>query len=421
MFRNYYYSLLSNYISFFTKGFGDIASTSGLNQILLSKLDNKVTDYDNSALNCDFSYILAEGDIHRENCILTFLKNIHITCKADTRIIITYYSSLWKWPLAIATILGLRRKPTNENWVTHSDIDNFLLLADYEKIHLNHRILLPLYIPLLSNLVNKFLAPLPLFRNFCLVNILIARPINKKQELLSVSIVVAARNEEGNLVELVNRLPKLSNDDELIIIEGNSTDNTWELVQSLSSRFPDKNIKVAQQEGKGKGDAVRKGFSIATKDIFMILDADMTVPPEDLQMFYDAISSQKGEYINGSRLVYPMEKRAMRFINMCGNKFFAIAFSFVLGQTLRDTLCGTKVLSRKNYQVLANNRNFFGDFDPFGDFDLIFGASRMSLKFVEIPIRYKERLYGETNISRWQHGFLLLRMLKFATKKIKFI
>jgi glycosyltransferase involved in cell wall biosynthesis len=210
--------------------------------------------------------------------------------------------------------------------------------------------------------------------------------------------------------------------DELIIIEGNSTDNTWTKIQEVAKKHKGTfTIKIGQQDGKGKGDAVRKGFSMASKEILMILDADLTVPPEDLPKFYKAIVEGKGEYINGSRLVYPMEKKAMRFFNMIGNKFFAMAFSFVLGQRFKDTLCGTKVLTRENYIQLAKNRTYFGDFDPFGDFDLIFGSARMGLKIVEVPIAYRERTYGDTNISRWHHGVILLRMLIFAARKIKFI
>ena len=190
----------------------------------------------------------------------------------------------------------------------------------------------------------------------------------------------------------------------------------------MTEKYKDsRTILCGQQEGKGKGDAVRKGFGMATKDILMILDADMTVPPEDLPRFYDAIRTNKGEYINGSRLVYPMEKEAMRFCNIIGNKFFAAAFSFVLGQQFRDTLCGTKVLTKTNYEKLAYHRAYFGDFDPFGDFDLIFGAARMGLKIVEVPITYRERKYGDTNISRWSHGVILLKMLIFAARRIKFI
>jgi glycosyltransferase involved in cell wall biosynthesis len=235
-------------------------------------------------------------------------------------------------------------------------------------------------------------------------------------------VIIPARNEAGNIEAAIRRVPKMGPDDELIFVEGNSTDDTWQRIVEMKTHYnATHNIRIARQTGKGKGDAVRKGFAMASREILMILDADLTTPPEELSRFYAALVSDKGEFINGSRLVYPMERQAMRFLNMVANKFFALMFSFVLGQRFKDTLCGTKVLTRENYLKLAAHRKFFGEFDPFGDFDLIFGAARMALRIVEVPVHYRERVYGETNIQRWKHGIILLRMLRFAAARIKFV
>ena len=174
-----------------------------------------------------------------------------------------------------------------------------------------------------------------------------------------------------------------------------------------------------RQPGTGKADAVFAAFDAAQGDVLMILDADLTVPPEQLPKFWHAIQSDKGEFINGSRLVYLMDTDAMRFLNLVANKSFSIAFTWLLSQRFTDTLCGTKVLRRSDYVRLKEGRSYFGDFDPFGDFDLIFGASKLSLKVVEIPIHYASRTYGETQISRFKHGLLLLRMVLFAFLRIK--
>jgi glycosyltransferase involved in cell wall biosynthesis len=234
-------------------------------------------------------------------------------------------------------------------------------------------------------------------------------------------VVVAARNEAGHIAELMARIPEMGGGTEIIFVEGNSSDDTYEVIERAIASHPERNCKLLKQPGQGKGDAVRAGFEVANGDILMILDADITVPPEDLPRFFELMAAGLAEFVNGVRLVYPMEEEAMRVANLIGNKFFSWAFSWHLGQPIRDTLCGTKVLWRTYYQRIADNRSYFGDFDPFGDFDLLFGAARLNLKIMEVPIRYRARRYGETNISRWKHGWLLLKMVVFAARRIKFI
>jgi hypothetical protein len=371
-------------------------------------------------------YVLLNGNIHFEGDVQKFLEALRLVLRPSTRVIIMFYSTLWKPWLRLATALGVRGKAPEENWIAREDVENLLLLANYELVRQESKFLVPIYIPLISYLANRFLAPLPGFGFFNLLNIAVARPLGlstpDRSKLPSVSVIVPARNEAGNIEAAILRTPAMGPDDELIFIEGNSTDNTWETICELKTKYQGtRNIRIDRQEGKGKGDAVRKGFSLATKEILMILDADLTVPPEELPRFYQALVAQKGEFINGSRLVYPLEKQAMQFLNLLANKAFAVMFSFVLGQRFKDTLCGTKVLTRENYLKLAAQRKYFGEFDPFGDFDLIFGATRMALRIVEVPIHYRERTYGSTNIQRWKHGLILLRMLRFAAARIKFL
>ncbi len=371
-------------------------------------------------------FLILNGNLHYARDIETYLRDLHKACSSDTmRLIITYYSNLWRPIIKLADVLKIRKRTPEYNWISHEDMDNLLYLSGFELIKRESKVLVPLYIPILSNLVNRYLAPLPLFNFFTILNILIARPVGKQKDILiapSVSIIVPARNESGNIENVIKRMPKMGPDDEIIFIEGHSNDDTWQTIQEVQKKYANGHkIISVKQDGAGKGDAVRKGFSLATKDIFMILDADLTVPPEDLPKFYRALTGNKGEFINGSRLVYTMEEQEMQFMNMVGNKFFAIAFSFILGQKFKDTLCGTKALFRDNYKKIEACRCYFGEFDPFGDFDLIFGATRIGLKIVEIPVRYKERKYGSTNIKRWRHGMILLRMLMFAAKKIKFL
>jgi glycosyltransferase involved in cell wall biosynthesis len=234
-------------------------------------------------------------------------------------------------------------------------------------------------------------------------------------------VVIPARNEAGNIEPAVLRTPEMGSGTEIIFIEGHSKDNTWQEIERVKAKYPKRNIKTLQQQSKGKGGAVREAFAVATGDLLFILDADLTMPPEDLPKFYGAACTGVADFVNGVRLVYPMENEAMRFLNMVANRFFSMAFTWLLGQPIKDTLCGTKVLFRSQYELIAKNRSYFGDFDPFGDFDLLFGAAKLNLKMIDLPIRYRARTYGETNISRWKHGWLLLRMVWFAARRLKFL
>jgi glycosyltransferase involved in cell wall biosynthesis len=307
--------------------------------------------------------------------------------------------------------------------LTVDDVANLLALADFEVTRHWDEVLLPLDVPPLDRLANQYLARIWPFNQATLTHFVVARPqprSDRREEPL-VSVVVPARNEAGNIDAIFERTPEMGAGTELIFVEGHSSDDTYASIERAIEQHPERDAKVFKQGGKGKGDAVREGFAHAHGDVLMILDADLTVAPEDLPRFLHALCSGKGELINGVRLVYPMEKQAMRFFNLLGNKFFSLAFTWLLGQSIKDTLCGTKVLWASDYRRISAQRAYFGDFDPFGDFDLLFGAAKLNLKIVDLPIRYRERTYGTTNIQRWRHGLLLLRMVAFAARRIKFV
>jgi len=352
-----------------------------------------------------------------------FLSQMRQYCNDSTRIVINAYSRLWQPCLNLVRKVGLAAPMLPQSWLTVDDLKNLLSLEEFDVVQSSSEIILPVKIPLVSYLANRYFAKIFPFNFLCLTNVLVVRKkpaLDTLPEDPRVSVIVAARNEEGNIASIFSRTPDMGRGTELIFVEGGSTDDTFETIKKEIENNPRKRAFAYQQSGNGKGDAVRLGFSKASGDILMILDADMTVPPENLPLFFNALVTGKGEFINGVRLVYPMESEAMRFFNLLGNKFFSLAFSWLLGQPIKDTLCGTKVLTNENYKKIAVNRSYFGEFDPFGDFDLIFGAAKQNLKIVDLPIRYRDRHYGETNISRWRHGVLLLRMVMFAASKIKF-
>jgi hypothetical protein len=420
--------------------------------------------------------------------------------RPSTRLILNFYSKLWELPLDAARALGLAQPLLEQNWLTVSDVDNLLRLADFEVTRAWDEILLPVAAGGLERLVNRYLARLWPLDIAALTHFVVARPVPgvggmaafpstlprfagigdtglnphagpsataqaglsahpqagpsddpqagpsdnpqagpsdnsqagpgvkeraPRHTLASreplVSVIVPARNESGNIDAIFERTPEMGRGTELVLVEGHSTDDTYAAIERAIAQHPERRAQLLRQTGKGKGDAVRAGFDRAQGEVLMILDADLTVAPEDLPRFLQALRSGKGEFINGVRLVYPMQKQAMRFFNLLGNKFFSLAFSWLLGQSIKDTLCGTKVLWAADYRRIADQRAYFGDFDPFGDFDLLFGAARLNLKIVDLPIRYRERTYGTTNIQRWRHGWLLLQMVIFAARRIKFV
>ena len=375
-----------------------------------------------SSLNGPFDFIILSDTIGYLDDCEEALAGLHSLCTQDTRIIISYYSWRWQPVLALGEKIGLKMPTVEMNWLSTEDTMGFLQLADFDTVKREWRQLVPRNLFGLGSLINRFIGTLPLIRRLSLRNYIVARSIRKiglKQP--SATVLIPCRNEKGNIENAVKRLPNFCEDLEILYVEGNSQDGTLNEIHRVISAYPDKDIKVLVQDGKGKGDAVRKGFNNARGDILMILDADLTVPPEDLPKFYRAIATGKGEYINGTRLVYPMDDQAMRFLNFWANRTFSVLFTWLLNQRFTDTLCGTKVLTKDNYKKIVANRSYFGDFDPFGDFDLIFGATKLNLKVVEVPIRYAAREYGETQISRFRHGWLLLKMVLFAYKKLKII
>jgi 2-polyprenyl-3-methyl-5-hydroxy-6-metoxy-1,4-benzoquinol methylase len=351
------------------------------------------------------------------------LKRIRPLCTPTTRVLLNSYSRLWELPLAAAARLGLARPTLRQNWLTVEDMENLLRLTGFEPLRRSQEILWPFWTPVLAWFSNAVLVKLWPLRHLALANVFVARlePAPRYNPPPLVSVIVPARNEAGNIADIFTRTPEMGAGTEIIFVEGHSHDDTYAVVERAIAEHPERRCKLLRQVGIGKGDAVRAGFEAASGDVLMILDADLTVPPEVLPRFYEALVSGRGEFINGVRLVYPMDERAMRFLNLLANRFFSITFSWLLGQPIKDTLCGTKVLSRRDYRRIAANRAYLGDFDPFGDFDLIFGAARQNLKLADLPIRYRERTYGTTNIQRFRHGLLLLRMVIFAALRIKFV
>jgi hypothetical protein len=357
--------------------------------------------------------LLLNGNLNHDLDIQQTLTTLKKYLKRSDRIILVAYNAYLRWLYILANLVGLRRGEPPRTFVTQTDLDNICRLSGFEIV----RTRLVGYCPFrfwgLGNLINRFSPLVPLAKYLSLTQVIVMRPVLSCAQKPSLTIVVPARNERANIEPALQRIPQLPGvNTEVLLVEGHSTDETWEEIQRLlplySNRFA---IKALKQPGKGKADAVKYAFGQAGNEILVILDADMAVPPEQLEKFYTAYCQGLADFINGSRLVYPRQESAMRFLNLLGNAFFAKALSLTLGTRLGDTLCGTKLLSKQDYLRISRWNKDFGDFDPFGDFELLFPAAQLGLGIIDIPVHYCNRAYGQTNISRFRHGWLLLKMV----------
>ncbi len=370
-----------------------------------------------------FDYVIASNVVGFLLDVQEFFLSLRHVTHPSSRVIVAYYNFAWEPLLWLAARLGLKDREPLQSWLSNDGLENLVELTEFEVVKSGYRTPLPVGPASITRPVNTAMSAVPLVNRLGLISFVTARPRNVDVQTRvsdpTCTVVIPARNERGNVRNAVRRLPPLGSHTEIVFVEGHSHDGTFEEIERVIGEFPDLDIKVARQDGSGKGDAVRKGFDLATGDVLMILDADLTVPPEDLTKFWTALVEERGEFINGSRLVYPMEDDAMRLANLAGNKLFSLIFSWILGERVTDTLCGTKVLWARDYRRIAENRSTFGDFDPFGDFDLLFGAAKLGLKIREVPVRYRERTYGTTNIDRWRHGLLLAKMAWIGARKLR--
>lgn len=445
----YYYKDLENFYRFWVEpnskvleigtGLGDLLNTVkpsyglgiDINPLAVEKAQEKykdlnfeVVDAEDLSTNKIFDYILLANTISYVGDIQKMLINLRKSCHSSTRIIITFHNPGWELILGLATFLKQRMPIPSLNWLNLEDVKNLLNLTDFEVVNHGKRCIFPKDIFLISWFLNKFIAPLPFVNQFCLTEYVIARPRidDNESQQLTCSVIIPARNESGNIESCITRMPQLGKHTEIIFIEGHSKDNTWEEIKRVQSQYQDQwDIKICQQTGKGKGNAVREAFAMSRGDILIILDSDLTVCPEALIYFFDAIASGRCEFANGCRLIYPTSENTMPWLNRMANRFFAWLLSYLLNTKIKDSLCGTKVLKRVSYERIAKNRYYFGDFDPFGDFDLLFGAAKLGLQIEDIPVRYMPRTYGQSNIQHIKEGLVLLKMCLYAAKKIKLI
>jgi len=378
------------------------------------------SDPEDLDLNETFDYILF-SHIFDTVDILRAFERIRHHCTPETRIVVINFNHLWEPILEFASKTGLRAKFVEPNWVSENDIRGFLKLAGFRPVRKHRLLLFPKWIPLFSAAMNGVLARLPGLRRLCMMQVMVARPISEgpREEDVSVSVVVPCRNEAGNIQHAVERIPAMGKHTEILFCDDQSTDGTAREIERMQASRPDKRIRLIQGPGRGKAENVWTGFRAARGDVLMILDADLTVMPEELPMFFRALVSSRGDFINGTRLVYPVQERAMKFANMIGNKLFGLLFSFLLDQRIKDTLCGTKVLWRKDWLRMETNLGTWGITDLWGDYELLFGASKLNLEIVEVPVHYQERTHGVTKMTRvLSNGLRMLGICWHAWRRL---
>lgn len=379
-----------------------------------SELEFVVAAGEELDLETTFDYIVLSDLVPYVHDLVALFERLAAHAHSRTRVVVSSYSQAWRPVIAVSELLRMKARKPIRNWVAPEDVTNVLRLAGFQVVSTSRRVLLPKRVPLLTSLLNGVVGSIWPFNHLALTWWVVARPEPEPLDELSVSVVCPCRNEAGNVAAIVERLPQMGTQTELVFVEGGSSDDTRAEIERQIERHSDQPMRLVEQPGNGKGDAVRAGFVASRNDVLMILDGDLSVAPEDLSKFYAALVGGRAELVNGSRLVYDLEPGAMRFLNVLGNKLFSVLISRILGQPVKDTLCGTKVLLRSDYERIAAGREYFGDFDPFGDFDLLLGGGRLGLDIVDLPVRYWPRTYGQTNISRFRHGLLLLRMTLFA-------
>jgi glycosyltransferase involved in cell wall biosynthesis/SAM-dependent methyltransferase len=401
-------------------------------------------DAERLPLEEQFEAVVASDLVGSLSDVWDAFSRLHRVCAEGATVVVTSYNFLWQPALALAERLGLKMPQPPQNWLGFADLENIFRLTDFEIVESGTRLLVPARLPLARRL-NRRLTGTKLLKHFGLLNYFVLRPARAAATAgvaadgSTCTVVVPCRNEVGNIAACVERTPLMGPQTEIVFVDGDSTDGTVAEIERqielhrgrreirLIHQVPREAGRAADAGGRaanlmlrlGKGDAVRKGFAAASGEILMILDADLTVPPEDLPKFYDAIARGKGELVNGTRLVYPLEDESMKALNFAGNKVFSWLFTWLLSQRIKDTLCGTKVLRKSDYERIAAARHHFGDFDPFGDFDLLFGAARLGLRIVEMPVRYRRRTSGETKVRAFRHGLLLARMCAVAFRRFK--
>lgn len=350
-----------------------------------------------------FDYVIMVDVVDHVYDVVDVFTSLRRFCHPTTRIILTTISPWWEPILSLMEKLSAKMPEGPHNFIEKRILGNMIEMVGFSVSYSGYLLLFPKWIPILSYIMNSIGVRIWGLNRLSAVQYMIIQPEFKKTFDLGLgcSVIIPCHNEEDNIESAVRRIPSMGKETEIIVVNDGSTDGTAEKVRALQKEIS--NLKLVDYSpNRGKGQAVKQGFDAATQEVIMILDADVSTPPEELPRFFEPLNRGVCQFVNGTRMVYPMEEQAMRTVNLFFNKMFGYMMSFITQQTLTDTLCGTKALYRSDYKRMQ------WGIDRWGDFDLLFGAAKMGSKIMEVPVHYLTRQSGESKMKSLKHGIHLL-------------
>ncbi len=352
---------------------------------------------ENILSDCDTVVI---SDIEHQLNPAKNLLNLSRIVGDNTKIILLSKNMVWMILIKILKLF-FSFSPKKNNFLPSSYLDNLYSSCNLELIRQEKIIALPINIPFLTKIINRIFR-LPLLNFFCMSNIAILKKKIKNSSNhkdLKISFIIPCKNEQDNIKVFEQKINENTEPDEYLFGDDNSSDKTSDEIDKLIEKLSDKKIIKYNGPGICKSENVYKGIDLSSGDIIVIYDADHTVSFEDIKFSVSIMKKTNVDFINCTRMIYPQKDGAMKFANFIGNTIFASLFSLLFKKKITDTLCGTKIFYKKDWEKIKENTSQWGMKDLWGDFDLLIGAYKNNLKITEVPVTYYERRENETKMT----------------------
>jgi len=387
-----------------------------VNNVLTEQQLKDLIDPKNSETNNKWKTVILTFPLNNFVNLVGFFDKLDSSLNEEAKVIVSYYSKIWKPFFFIFSLFGLIRNYKNSLFFSKDTLEIFLRTGNFEISKKIPNYFIPFNIPIINKFLSILINFLPFLDNLSVTKVFYLRKKNyKKRQNKKISLIIPCKNEQGNILNIVTDAKKeLIIPYEIIFVDDKSSDNTFQIIIDCKKKFSDVDIQVTKGPGKGKSLAVNEGIKIATGYYSIIFDADMTVNMKDINVFYNAISNGNADIINGSRLVYKPYTGAMRYLNFLGNKFFSKLSSFITGELITDTLCGSKCFITKDFKIFNEFKDNNNINDIWGDFNILYSSNFYGLKCIDLPVRYYERVEGETKMKK--RFYFFLNMLSTSIK-----